>query len=194
MPTKEISPDKIPTFGWHYVRLAFCSVGILSAHLWEVPPRRFPRSSFTSNTFVFIFCLFCAWFFLLSLSLWIICRVFPPLLSLSFCFVFFVFDLLVFLSLWVICRDVAPFTPLFHPIPACICSCICVLHLFQILESLFICFKCSSNLPGRSPFPPLLHPIPAAAAAIGYWKQRAKQIAGNQSKPDNKIREGWQKK
>ena len=24
MPTTEISPDKMPTFGWHYVRLAFC--------------------------------------------------------------------------------------------------------------------------------------------------------------------------
>ena len=33
MPTTEISPDKMPTFGWHYVRLAFCPVGILSAHL-----------------------------------------------------------------------------------------------------------------------------------------------------------------
>ena len=32
MPTTEISPDKMPTFGWHYVRLAFCPVGILSAH------------------------------------------------------------------------------------------------------------------------------------------------------------------
>ena len=33
MPTTEISPDKMPTFGWHYVRLAFCPVGILSTHL-----------------------------------------------------------------------------------------------------------------------------------------------------------------
>ena len=33
MPTTEISPDKMPTYGWHYVRLAFCPVGILSAHL-----------------------------------------------------------------------------------------------------------------------------------------------------------------
>ena len=33
MPTTEISPDKMPTFGWHYVRLAFCPIGILSAHL-----------------------------------------------------------------------------------------------------------------------------------------------------------------
>ena len=32
MPTTEISPDKMPTFGWHYVRLAFCPVGILSYH------------------------------------------------------------------------------------------------------------------------------------------------------------------
>ena len=32
MPTTEISPDKMPTFGWHYVRLAFCPVGILSTH------------------------------------------------------------------------------------------------------------------------------------------------------------------
>ena len=28
MPTTEKSPDKMPTFGWHYVRLAFCPVGI----------------------------------------------------------------------------------------------------------------------------------------------------------------------
>ena len=34
MPTTEISPDKMPTFGWHYVRLAFCPVGILSTHPW----------------------------------------------------------------------------------------------------------------------------------------------------------------
>ena len=32
MPTTDKSPDKMPTFGWHYVRLAFCPVGILSAH------------------------------------------------------------------------------------------------------------------------------------------------------------------
>ena len=32
MPTTEKSPDKMPTFGWHYVRLAFCPVGILSYH------------------------------------------------------------------------------------------------------------------------------------------------------------------
>ena len=32
MPTTEKRPDKMPTFGWHYVRLAFCPVGILSAH------------------------------------------------------------------------------------------------------------------------------------------------------------------
>ena len=24
MPTTEKNPDKMPTFGWHYVRLAFC--------------------------------------------------------------------------------------------------------------------------------------------------------------------------
>ena len=35
MPTTEISPDKMPTFGWHYVRLAFCPVGILSTHPHE---------------------------------------------------------------------------------------------------------------------------------------------------------------
>ena len=33
MPTTEKSQDKMPTFGWHYVRLAFCPVGILSYHL-----------------------------------------------------------------------------------------------------------------------------------------------------------------
>ena len=33
MPTTEISPDKMPTFGWHYVRLASCPIGILPAHL-----------------------------------------------------------------------------------------------------------------------------------------------------------------
>ena len=33
MPTTEKSLDKMPTFGWHYVRLAFCPVGILSYHL-----------------------------------------------------------------------------------------------------------------------------------------------------------------
>ena len=32
MPTTIKSPDKMPTFGWHFVRLAFCPVGILSAH------------------------------------------------------------------------------------------------------------------------------------------------------------------
>ena len=32
MPTTEKSPDKMPTIGWHYVRLAFCPVGIQSAH------------------------------------------------------------------------------------------------------------------------------------------------------------------
>ena len=32
MLTTEKSPDKMPTFGWHYVRLAFCPVGILSYH------------------------------------------------------------------------------------------------------------------------------------------------------------------
>ena len=32
MPTTEKSQDKMPTFGWHYVRLAFCPVGILSYH------------------------------------------------------------------------------------------------------------------------------------------------------------------
>ena len=32
MPTTEKSLDKMPTFGWHYVRLAFCPVGILSYH------------------------------------------------------------------------------------------------------------------------------------------------------------------
>ena len=32
MPTTEKSPDKMPTFGWHYVQLAFCPVGILSYH------------------------------------------------------------------------------------------------------------------------------------------------------------------
>ena len=32
MPTTEKSPDIMPTFGWHYVRLAFCPVGILSYH------------------------------------------------------------------------------------------------------------------------------------------------------------------
>ena len=32
MPTTEKSPDKMPTFGWHFVRLAFCPVGILSYH------------------------------------------------------------------------------------------------------------------------------------------------------------------
>ena len=32
MPTTDKSPDKMPTFGWHYVRLAFCPVGILSYH------------------------------------------------------------------------------------------------------------------------------------------------------------------
>ena len=42
MPTKklgqtEISPDKMQTFGWHYVRLAFCPVGILSYHHFFVP-------------------------------------------------------------------------------------------------------------------------------------------------------------
>ena len=38
MPTTEISPDKMQTFGWHYVRLAFCLVGILSAHHLESTP------------------------------------------------------------------------------------------------------------------------------------------------------------
>ena len=38
MPTTEISPDKMPTFGWHYVQLAFCPVGILSAHLFTQTP------------------------------------------------------------------------------------------------------------------------------------------------------------
>ena len=32
MPTTKKNPDKMPTFGWHYVRLAFCPVGILSYH------------------------------------------------------------------------------------------------------------------------------------------------------------------
>ena len=32
MPTTEKSLDKMPTFGWHFVRLAFCPVGILSYH------------------------------------------------------------------------------------------------------------------------------------------------------------------
>ena len=31
MPTTEKSPDKMPTFGWHFVQLAFCPVGILSS-------------------------------------------------------------------------------------------------------------------------------------------------------------------
>ena len=38
MPTKEIGPDKMPTFGWHYVRLAFCPVGILSYHRKDREP------------------------------------------------------------------------------------------------------------------------------------------------------------
>ena len=38
MPTTEISPDKMPTFGWHYVQLAFCPVGILSGwHFVRTP-------------------------------------------------------------------------------------------------------------------------------------------------------------
>ena len=36
MPSKEKSPEKMPTFGWHYVRLAFCPVGILSYHRLEL--------------------------------------------------------------------------------------------------------------------------------------------------------------
>ena len=36
MPTSEKSPDKMPTFGWHFVWLAFCPVGILSAHPGEL--------------------------------------------------------------------------------------------------------------------------------------------------------------
>ena len=32
MPTTIKSPDKMPTFGWHFVRLAFRPVGILSTH------------------------------------------------------------------------------------------------------------------------------------------------------------------
>ena len=30
MPTTEISPDKMPTYGWHYVRLAFCPTTFLN--------------------------------------------------------------------------------------------------------------------------------------------------------------------
>ena len=39
MPTTIKSLDKMPTFGWHFVRLAFCPVGILSYH----PPKDRPR-------------------------------------------------------------------------------------------------------------------------------------------------------
>ena len=40
MPTTDKSPDKMPTFGWHYVRLAFCPVGILSYHLLVIQTSR----------------------------------------------------------------------------------------------------------------------------------------------------------
>ena len=45
MPTTEKSPDKMPTFGWHYVRLAFCLVGILSAHpsSWPADSANHPK-------------------------------------------------------------------------------------------------------------------------------------------------------
>ena len=40
MPTTIKSPDKMPTFGWHFVRLAFRPVGILSAHQLVTHPVR----------------------------------------------------------------------------------------------------------------------------------------------------------
>ena len=32
MPTTEKSPDKMPTFGWHFVRLAFCPHTMMDVH------------------------------------------------------------------------------------------------------------------------------------------------------------------
>ena len=47
MSTTEKSPDNMPTFGWHYVRLAFCPVGILSAHQYCFSIAQVVVTSFT---------------------------------------------------------------------------------------------------------------------------------------------------
>ena len=60
MPTTEKSPDKMPTFGWHYVRLAFCPVGILSGWHFVLPPKIYQASQtyFASRQQKRVFC-FC---------------------------------------------------------------------------------------------------------------------------------------